>query len=491
MVSCPAAGFKAARGEFSAMNRSLYEKTSLNARTGALLLLAGALALCLQPDSSGFPRLQEETAEEPREQAPAQEKPKAPAGPLLSIQTINGSTTLGLKEEALKFSPGENGAGILAAGSGTYRSENILFLNFEHPAGPAGKSSPGESSEVVLSNGDHFWGTPHAIEPVQDEEFLAVKNSYLTQELQQKKGQVRFNLSTLRLLLFRHAFSDEAQWTRFRGNLLSKRPKNDVAHLSAGTRLTGFLENIKPGSISFSADGVGQVKLPTAKIRALNLAELGEDTERKEELPAGQQVGVFLADGGNLHGGLLSLTKAGLSLRHELLGTIGIPIQELSHISFLGGRCQYLSDIEPKKTTEHLGNLFLAKLPFKKDRNVLGKQLRIKGKTYPKGLGVHAYSKLEYDLAGGFQKFQATIGLDDSARPPLQGAGTGTGAVVFRVWLDGKKITEKSMKFSDPPQELDLSVANGQTLAIEVDFGDKNLSAALDRANWCGARLIR
>ena len=112
-------------------------------------------------------------------------------------------------------------------------------------------------------------------------------------------------------------------------------------------------------------------------------------------------------------------------------------------------------------------------------------------KTYAKGLGVHAYSKLEYDLAGGFQKFQATIGLDDSARPPLQGASSSTGTVVFRVWLDGKRIAEKLMKFSDPPQELDLPVSNGKTLSLEVDFGDKNLSAALDRANWCGARVIR
>ena len=491
MVSCPAAGFRAARGEFSVMNRSLYEKTRLNTGAGAILLFAGLLALCGQPGVSGFSGLQEKTAEKPAKQTPSLEKPKAPAGPSITIQSIMGSTVLELKEEPLKFSPGENGAGILTAGSGTYRSENLLFLNFEHPADSAGKNSPQESSEIVLSNGDHFWGTPYAIEPVQDEEILAVANHYLTQELQQKKGQVRFNLSTLRLLLFRHAFSDEAQWSRFRGNLLSKRPKNDVAHLSAGTRLTGFLEDIRPGSISFSADGVGQVKLPTAKIRALNLAELGEDTEKKAEAPAGQQVDVFLADGGNLHGGLLSLTKAGLKLKHELLGTISIPLEKLSHLSFLGGRCQYLSDIEPKKATEHLGNLFLAKLPYKKDRNVLGKQLRMKGKTYPKGLGVHAYSKLEYDLAGGFQKFQATIGLDDSARPPLQGLSPDTGAVVFRVWLDGKKITEKSMKFSDPPQELDLSVANGQALAIEVDFGDKNLSAALDRANWCGARLIR
>ncbi len=467
------------------MNGSFYEKARMSAWAGFFLLLAAVLVLSRQPVASGFPGPQDETSEKPEKKTPA------PPGPSISIQSISGSTTLGLLEETLRFSPGEKGAGILAVGAGTYKAEDLLFLTFEYPADPAEKSRPRESSEIVLSNGDHFWGTPLSIEPVQDEEILTVASHAISQALQQKKGQVRFNLSALRLLLFRHAFSDEAQWARFRDNLLSKRPKNDVAHLSAGTRLTGFLEDMKRGTISFSADGVGQVKLPTTKIRALNLAELGEDTEKKKKTPTAQQVDVFLVGGGNLHGSLLGLEKTGLSLQHELLGSLRIPLEKLSHVSFLGGRCQYLSDIDPKKTTEHLGNLFLAKLPFKRDRNVLGKQLRMREKTYAKGLGVHAYSKLEYDLAGGFQKFQATIGLDDSARPPLQGAGSSTGTVVFRVWLDGKRIAEKLMKFSDPPQELDLPVSNGKTLSLEVDFGDKNLSAALDRANWCGARVIR
>ena len=316
-------------------NGSLYEKTSMRAGARVALLLAGILTLSQQPAHQpvvySFPGPQDENGEKPGKQALGPEKPKPPASPTLTIQSINGSTTLKLAGEALKFSPGENGTGILTAGSGTYKSEDLLFLNFEQPAGPAGKRSRRESSEIVLSNGDHFWGTPLAIEPVQDEEILAVSNSYLAQALQQKKGQVRFNLSELRLLLFRHAFSDEAQWTRFRGNLLAKRPKNDVAHLSAGTRLTGFLEDIKPGSISFSADGVGQVKLPTTKVRALNLAELGEETKEKKEAPAAQQVDVFLADGGDLHGGLLGLTKDGLSLQHDLLGTLGIPLEKLSH----------------------------------------------------------------------------------------------------------------------------------------------------------------
>lgn len=463
-------------------------------------LLAVVLTLLLQPGISSTSLSQENPGEKPggktNPQPEADDKPAATPEtpqPSITIQTISGSTTLQLREQTLRFSPGKNGAGTLGIGSDNYRAEDILFLNFEIPAGLSPTRKQRGDAEIVLNNGDYFWGTPLGIEPVQAEEILTVANSYITQDLQQKKGRVRFNLSALRLLLFRHAFSDEIQWARFRGNLLKRRPKNDVAHLSAGTRLTGFLEDLKPGSITFSADGVGQVKLPVGKVRAIDLAELEEDeTEKTRDSPALQQVDVFLKDGGNLHGSLVNLTQEGLSLQHGLLGSLNLSLEELSHVSFLGGRCQYLSDMEPAKTTEHLGNLFLAKLPFKRDLNVLGKQLRMKGKTYPKGLGVHAYSKLDYDLGGGFQKFQATIGLDDSARPiHLQNGGANTGTVVFRVWLDGKRIAEKLMKFTDPPRQLDLPVTNGRTLSLEVDFGEKNSSAALDRANWCGARVIK
>lgn len=482
------------------MNRSLHGKTRWAKLEKITLLLAAAAVILLHPGTARtLPSREiseEKSTKAKNREAGEENKPVTKAGTGLAsitVQTISGSTTRQLEKDILKYSPGENAAGVLVVGPDNYKTEDILFLKFEPPAGSTKTRKRQGNSELVLNNGDHFWGTPIGMEPVQDEEVLTVANDYIVQSLRQKEGQIRLNLSALRLLLFRHAFSDETQWARFRGNLLKQRPKNDVAHLSAGTRLTGFLDDLKPGLITFSAEGVGQVKLPTEKIRALDLAELEEEKEKQDQnIPSAQQVDVFLKDGGNLRGALVDLGQAGLALRHELLGGLSISLEELSHVSFLGGRCQYLSDMDPVKTTEHLGNLFLAKLPFKRDRNVLGKRLRMKGKTYPKGLGVHAYSKLDYDLAGGFRKFQATIGLDDSARPPhLRETGANTGSVVFRVLLDGKTIAEKPMNFGDPPHELDLPVNNGRTLSLEVDFGGKNLSVALDRANWCGARVIK
>lgn len=476
------------------MNRTPYSKSEQTSRPVPELVALLALLLSLCQATSLLP--QALPGKDPQEKpgTPGEEPGETPSieRSSITVRSIKGTATIFLDEDTLSFSSADNAGGAIRVGPDSHEVEDLLFLVFT-PPDIAKKPMPGENAEVVLGNGDHFWATPIGIEPVKEDDFLVLNSKIIVQEVRQRDGQVRLNMEDLRLLLFRNAFTDEIEWSRFRAGLLRTRPKNDVAHLSAGTRLTGFLEDMGRDSISFSADGVGQVKLSTAKIRALDLAELKEKEEPERiGKPSGPQVGVFLRDGGSLRGKLEDLGQEGLSLRHALLGSIFLPLESLAQVSFLGGRCQYLSDMDPAKAREHLGSLFLAKLPFKRDSNVLGNPLRMKGKTWPKGLGVHAYSRLDYDLAAKFQKFQATIGLDDSARPPSRGpAGENTGAVIFRVFLDGKLISEKPMRFTDPPQELDLRIVGGRTLSLEVDFGGKNLSAALDRANWCGARIIK
>ena len=476
------------------MNRSPYSKSEYKSRPVPKLVALLALLLSLCQATALLP--QNLPGKDPQEKpgAPGKEPGKTPAieRSSITVRSIRGTATRILEEDTLSFSSADNAGRTLRVGPDTHKVEDLLFLVFT-PPGTVKKPLLEENAEVVLGNGDHFWATPIGIEPVKEDDFLILSSKVIAQAVRQRDGQVRLNLGDLRLLLFRNAFTDEIQWSRFRAGLLRARPKNDVAHLSAGTRLTGFLEDLGRDSISFSADGVGRVKLSTAKVRALDFAELKEKKEPGEAgKPSGLQVGVFLRDGGSLRGKLEGLGQKGLSLQHEFLGSISLPLENLAQVSFLGGRCQYLSDMDPVKAREHLGSLFLAKLPFKRDSNVLGNPLRMKGKTWPKGLGVHAYSRLDYDLAAKFQKFQATIGLDDSARPASQRrAGENTGAVIFRVFLDGKLISEKPMRFTDPPQELDLRIVGGRTLSLEVDFGGKNLSAALDRANWCGARIIK
>jgi hypothetical protein len=116
------------------------------------------------------------------------------------------------------------------------------------------------------------------------------------------------------------------------------------------------------------------------------------------------------------------------------------------------------------------------------------------GTTRRKGLGVHSYSLLEFDLAAEFSRFRATLGLDDSARPEeAQPQGGDEGSVVFRVKLDGKVLFEKGMTWRDPPTPVDLSVEKGRLLALEVDYGppEGGFNLVRDRANWAEARVVK
>ena len=115
------------------------------------------------------------------------------------------------------------------------------------------------------------------------------------------------------------------------------------------------------------------------------------------------------------------------------------------------------------------------------------------GRIYRKGLGVHSYSLLEYELAPDDARFQATIGLDDSARPFSNAvAASDVATVVFRVKVDGNKLFEKEMSWKDAPVPIEVSI-KGDRLSLEVDFGgvEGSTNSTLDRANWADARLVK
>ena len=108
---------------------------------------------------------------------------------------------------------------------------------------------------------------------------------------------------------------------------------------------------------------------------------------------------------------------------------------------------------------------------------------------------MHSYSLLEYEVPAGFTRFQAVIGLDRCATPPA-GATGAEARVVFRVLLDGKAVIEKPMSWQDRPAAVDVQLGAARRLGLEVDYGEAAdarsfLNAALDRADWADARIVK
>jgi hypothetical protein len=108
-----------------------------------------------------------------------------------------------------------------------------------------------------------------------------------------------------------------------------------------------------------------------------------------------------------------------------------------------------------------------------------GQTLTIAGKSFGKGLGVHAPSEVSLAVPAGMRAFLVTIGVDDEM--------VGTGRVQFEVWVDGTRRYQSSeITGADGSTALAVDVTNATTLSLRVTGGADIHS---DHADWADARF--
>jgi hypothetical protein len=170
-----------------------------------------------------------------------------------------------------------------------------------------------------------------------------------------------------------------------------------------------------------------------------------------------------------------------------------IPLGAVEQIGFFSDRVAFLSDLAPVRVREAPLVGSRTAFPWQKDRATSGEPLRLAGKTHRKGLGVHAYSSLEFDIAGRYATFAATIGLVDGDRASdaaLEASGSGSAGVTFRVFADDKALFEKDVAGAGSPERILLPVTAVERLRLEVDYGADGVDFG-DHAAWAEARVIR
>jgi NPCBM/NEW2 domain/NPCBM-associated, NEW3 domain of alpha-galactosidase/F5/8 type C domain/Bacterial alpha-L-rhamnosidase C-terminal domain len=116
-----------------------------------------------------------------------------------------------------------------------------------------------------------------------------------------------------------------------------------------------------------------------------------------------------------------------------------------------------------------------------RDRSVLGREIAIGGRTYAKGLGTHAPSRVLYYLGGNCSRLTADVGVDDVVEA--------NGSVAFQVMADGERIYDSGvLRGSSPTARVDVAIAGVDELELIVtDGGDAN---AFDHADW-GDAFVR
>lgn len=157
-----------------------------------------------------------------------------------------------------------------------------------------------------------------------------------------------------------------------------------------------------------------------------------------------------------------------------------IPVDEIVSSEIMGGRIQYLSQLEPSTAKEE--TLLAPFQPYRMDKNCQGGRLSIAGKRYPWGIGVHANSELTFDLRKKFKLFKSEVGIDS-----IMGK---RGSVVFIVKGDGKELYKSPIvKGDQPPLSIEVNTEGVDKLTLIVnDGGDLDMG---DAANWVSARVVR
>lgn len=125
-------------------------------------------------------------------------------------------------------------------------------------------------------------------------------------------------------------------------------------------------------------------------------------------------------------------------------------------------------------------------VPPKNDSSWEGGPMVMNGRTYFRGIGVHAWTRLTYDVPSNADRLKAMIGLSDEARE----CGGGRAQVQFFVRnQDGAVMFDSGMiKFDSHARPIDVDIAGATRVTLEVTEGENG--ADCDHANWGDVRIV-
>lgn len=118
-----------------------------------------------------------------------------------------------------------------------------------------------------------------------------------------------------------------------------------------------------------------------------------------------------------------------------------------------------------------------------KDRSVESNIMKIRDKSYFKGLGVHAETAIAVNVPSGYTHFVAEVGIDEKI------AHDAPATVIFRVMGDGAILYESPVMMPDmAPRRIDISVADITQIILEALPTRDGTNS--DHANWGNARFV-
>lgn len=249
--------------------------------------------------------------------------------------------------------------------------------------------------------------------------------------------------------------------------------------------------------VGFSSEGVlfesrlGERTYPWTDVAALFVEPLGDESGASVK-PGAQAVVLDLVGGDRISVNLEGLDAQGVRVSGPY-GDLLLPLGAVRELLVDNGRYAFLgwlplADAGPAAApfdppgADPLGMVW----PHRIGRSVSGGPLRAEGRNWTRGIGVHAPSRLTWELGGEFASLRLFAAVEESTR-----RGQVSGSVRFWVWADGEQLFESGVvRAGEAILRLPtLSLIGVQQLVLEVD--DAGDGPVMDRASWLRPILLR
>lgn len=288
--------------------------------------------------------------------------------------------------------------------------------------------------------------------------------------------QLEFPLATVRAL--RQGGLERPEPRLFRDDLAKPAANDDLLYVVQG----GKQQRSSVTITGVRADGVDFLLRGEAyefDLKGVAAVVFGANTGLAPDRQGRPRTRLELRRGEVFEGRLLGLDANTVRCRLDEGVEVVVPGNQLLRLSVQSDRLAWLGDL-PAKVTQTPA--FDRTWEPTYDKSLGGPGFRIGGAVFARGIGLVPRTRLDYELGGRFDVFEAVIGIDDRGGPEAH--------AVFRVLVDGVVAFESAAKTRGlPPEPIRVPLQKAQRFAIEVDFG-KNFDLG-DHCVFADARVLQ
>jgi NPCBM/NEW2 domain len=247
---------------------------------------------------------------------------------------------------------------------------------------------------------------------------------------------------------------------------------DDVILLANGDNVRGIVTALDATKLTIKTSGGDELPVDLSAIKSVHLASAG-----KAPAAGRRAFRVQLSDGSVVTAPKIKIDNNQLQLIPEAGPPRPLDLASVTLIEQLNGPVAWLSAVPPDQVVYQ--PMFDVAFPPQTDRNYKGERIKFAGREFNRGIGVHAYCRLTWNIAGrggqgGYKAFRTQYALSDDAHK---------GRVTVRILLDDKVVHQaRDVGPGKLSPVILLDLAGAKTITLEAHPGGD--PASQDPTKW-------